>query len=93
MQQAAPGPSTAETLSEMHALGMVQLELCEWVGSIATNRQMLALKETRDGPDTAFAVRHNLGLALFKDGQYPEAEQILRRLLPIERERIGTSSP
>ena len=91
--QAVSRPSAPEILSAMHALSMVQFERCDWVGSIATNRQILAVKEARDGPDTALAVRHNLALALFKDGQYPEAEQILGRLLPIEREGIGRSSP
>jgi hypothetical protein len=53
---------------------------------------MLAVKEERDGPDTAIAMRHNLGLALLKDGRFAEAEEILRRLLPIEREKIGRSN-
>jgi hypothetical protein len=54
---------------------------------------MLAVKEERDGPDTALAMRHNLGLALLKDGKFAGADEILRRLLPIEREKIRRSSP
>lgn len=54
---------------------------------------MLALKEARDGPDTALAVRHNFALALIREGQFVDAEEILRRLLPVEREKIGRSSP
>jgi Tetratricopeptide repeat len=54
---------------------------------------LLAAREARDGPDTALAARHNLALTLSKDGQYVEAEEILRRLLPIERGEIGSSSP
>jgi hypothetical protein len=45
----------------------------------------------RNGPDTALAVRHNLALALFRDGQFAEVEEIFRRLLPIEMEKIGRS--
>jgi hypothetical protein len=39
---------------------------------------MLAVKEECNGPDTALAARHNLGLALLKDGKFAEAEEILR---------------
>lgn len=77
----------------MQARSTVQFELCDWTASIATNRQMLALKEARDGPVTALAVRHILGLTLFKDGQYVEVEEIMRKLLLIEREKTSRSSP
>jgi tetratricopeptide (TPR) repeat protein len=92
-RQATYGTSAQETCSALHALGMVQLERCDWAASIATDRRLLAAIEARDGPDTALAARYNLALTLSKDGQYVEAEEILRRLLPIEREKIGRNNP
>lgn len=50
------GPEHADTLTTMHALAMLQTELGQYKLAKQTYRQLLAIDERRDGPDTLWAI-------------------------------------
>ncbi|MBD2156407.1 CHAT domain-containing protein [Leptolyngbya sp. FACHB-8] len=74
------------------SLGMVQEEREDLEGAIALQRESLVIARTLGDPRLEATVQNNLGHTLFNQGQYREAEELLRQAIAhLESLRPGLS--